>query len=158
MGWKPSPTTTSQQPTAHQCHRGRRRRSCCPSYDEYLSKLLRVLRRRARAFTFESRSFSSSLNVAAALAVFLQIWNSGCKLSELRITLPPYRLSRTGVGGRAAGYRIGRREGRRQNCESFFSRVTSVEVSAQHYIKNKTPKVERTEGQELEDTARTHWF
>ena len=44
----------------------------------------------------------SSLMLSTRCAVFLQIWNSGCTLCELRRTLPPYRLSRTATEGRAA--------------------------------------------------------
>ena len=47
--------------------------------------------------------FSSlTLSTVTRCAVFLQIWNSGCTLCELRRTLPPYRLSRTATEGRAA--------------------------------------------------------
>ena len=106
--------------------------------------LLQVLQR--RAFTFASHSSSSSSQ--NALAAFLQIWNSGCKLGELC-----RRIVFQGLEGGGRG-----RKERRRNCESFSSRVTTVEVRTQHYINNKAPKIERTEGQELEEIAQTRGF
>ena len=74
--------------------------------DEAILSLLRRRRNRhtvsvMRAFTFPCCS-PPSRSLSTRCAVFLQIWNSGCTLCELRRTLPPYRLSRTATEGRAA--------------------------------------------------------